>query len=249
MTALLDAGADIECALSNGDRPLHVAMINENEKVALLLMERGADIYAFASRNRSPLHIAADYSLFRAAEELLSRGLTTQIEHVDESTWTPLCCCGHVDIVELLIEHGANVHYADKDGWTPLHQAVHNGERDVALALVEAGARLNDCTLDDGLMVLERALDLEEWGRRAKGVAGVDARSLKKAARRRKHELFLEREREYRLRKEAEAEEWRRVEQEERKSEEERLEQERKRSEEEALEGLDGKFELVDAES
>jgi hypothetical protein len=206
-------------------------------------------MYAFASRNRSPLHIAADYNLFDATEELLRRGLTTQIEHIDESGWTPLCCCGHVDTVELLIEHGANVHYADREGWTPLHQAVHNGERDVALALIDAGAKLDDRTLDDGLTVLERAADLEEWGAKAKGRGGVDVRSLKRVAIRRATRLFIERERDIMAEKDAEAFDRRRAEK-EKTGEEERVEQEQKRKQEEQeeLEGLDGKFEIVEME-
>lgn len=214
----------------------------------MLLLETGADIYAFASRKRSPLHIAADYSLLRAAEKLLNRGLTSKINHIDESTWTALCCCGHIDIVEMLIEHGANVHYADKDGWTPLHQAVHNGARDVALALVAAGAKLDDRTRDDGLSVTERAMDLDEWGHRAKGITGVDLKCLQRAARQRKHRLLIERGKTYIASKRAEAEEWRRVEEEEKRATGQLEESERKRKADEELEGLDGKFELVEVE-
>lgn len=255
---LLDAGADIELALPNGDRPLHVALINENEELALLLLDRGADIYAFASRNRSPLHIAADYNLPSAVLELLDRGLTTQIDHIDESTWTPLCCCGHVDIVEILLEHGANVHYADRDGWTPLHQAVHNGEGDVALALIAAGAKLDGRTRDDGQSVLERAVDLAEW-QDATRERPIEVEVLLKAAAQRESRIMWEGKLGYLGRKRTEEEEWRRVKEEEKRVEEERKREEerrrrkeeeesKKKEQEQELEGLDGAFELVELE-
>jgi hypothetical protein len=168
------------------------------------------------------------------------------IDHPDESTWTPLCVCGHVEIVEMLIKHGANVHYADKDGWTPLHQAVCNGDTNVAIALVEAGAKLDARTRDDGLSVLERAEDMENWPIVAKGVPVVGPKCLERAAMRRKQNLYIKRQREYDARRMAEAAEWRRVEEVERKEEEEREALERKKKEEEELDGLDGKFELVE---
>jgi hypothetical protein len=146
----------------------------------------------------------------------------------------------------MLIKHGANVHYADKDGWTPLHQAVCNGDTNVAIALVEAGAKLDARTRDDGLSVLERAEDMEHWPIVAKGVPVVGPKCLERAAMRRKQNLYIKLQREYDARRMAEAAEWRRVEEVERKEEEEREALERKKKEEEELDGLDGKFELVE---
>eukprot|EP01051_Picozoa_sp_SAG22_P005034 SAG22_NODE_288_length_12949_cov_163.316265_4_plen_85_part_00 len=43
-------------------------------------------------------------------------------------------------MVELLLKNKASVDAPDKDGWTPLHLAAHNGEAAVAELLLTAGA-------------------------------------------------------------------------------------------------------------
>ena len=35
--------------------------------------------------------------------------------------------CGNKEIVELLLEYGADINAVDNDGWTPLHRAAING--------------------------------------------------------------------------------------------------------------------------
>lgn len=160
---LLDAGADIERPLPSGDRPLHCALENGKENIALLLLERGADFMAIASKKRTPLHMAADDDLPRVAEALLRLTKCSTIETVDEKNWTPLCCTRSVAIVEMLLKAGADVDHADGRGWTALHMAVHEGDTEVALKLILAGARLEVRTKNDGLTVRERAVDLWSW--------------------------------------------------------------------------------------
>ncbi|XP_048249888.1 uncharacterized protein LOC124128376 [Haliotis rufescens] len=60
---------------------------------------------------------------------------------------TPLfvaCENGHIDIVRLLIEKGADVTAAAKDGCTPLHCACKNGHIDIVRLLIEKGADVSD---------------------------------------------------------------------------------------------------------
>jgi hypothetical protein len=45
-----------------------------------------------------------------------------------------------IDVVHLLIQHGADVNVKDSDGRVPLHQAVTAGRRDVIETLFAAGA-------------------------------------------------------------------------------------------------------------
>ncbi|KAH7124624.1 ankyrin repeat-containing domain protein, partial [Dactylonectria macrodidyma] len=53
--------------------------------------------------------------------------------------WTPLHRAsqnGHVKVVKVLLEKGADVMVAGKDGWTPLHRASQNGHVEIVKALL-----------------------------------------------------------------------------------------------------------------
>lgn len=159
---LLEAGADIERPLPNGDRPLHVALTNGREETALLLLKQGADATATGSKNRTPLHLAANVSLPWVAQEIL-RLEGVKVDAVEDDSWTALSCARHPEIAKMLLAAGADVIYADKDGWTALHQAVLDGETETAIVLIEAGAGVETRTMDDGLSVRERVIDMWSW--------------------------------------------------------------------------------------
>ncbi len=62
-----------------------------------------------------------------------------------------------LEVVRLLLNHGANPNRPDRHGWTPLHFAARSGERTVLASLLEAGA---DPNLGDesGITALHRYL-------------------------------------------------------------------------------------------
>ena len=55
---------------------------------------------------------------------------------------------GHMEIVQLLLENGANTNAKRNDGWTPLHDAATQGHEEIAELLIANGADIN--TKDDG---------------------------------------------------------------------------------------------------
>ena len=48
---------------------------------------------------------------------------------------------GHTEVVNLLIEKGADIHVKDNDGDTPLHWASRDGLTEVVNLLKEKGAK------------------------------------------------------------------------------------------------------------
>lgn len=69
-----------------------------------------------------------------------------KVNHQDYFKSTALmvaCACAREDVVSTLIAEHADVQLRDKDGWTPLHWAVHNANGEVnmpiAIMLIEAG--------------------------------------------------------------------------------------------------------------
>jgi ankyrin repeat protein len=166
VSALLDAGADINPALPNGQQALHIALIEDNEEIAILLLDRGASVTSKTTSSRSALHIAASHGLLRATTRLLEAGHPTEV--LDGRLWTPLCCANSPAVARELIRYGADVNYKDGEGWTPLHQAVFEGDAEVARVLIEEGADVEVRTTDDGLTVLERADDAVMLGKGTK---------------------------------------------------------------------------------
>ena len=79
-------------------------------------------------------------------------GLIDEGVDVESRNWnwndraTPLimaACNDKVDIIRLLLDHGANVHSKDSDGDTALHCAAYNGYDEAVKLLIGGGANLH----------------------------------------------------------------------------------------------------------
>eukprot|EP01094_Clydonella_sp_ATCC50884_P029700 TRINITY_DN9386_c0_g1_i2.p1 TRINITY_DN9386_c0_g1~~TRINITY_DN9386_c0_g1_i2.p1 ORF type:complete len:590 (-),score=196.71 TRINITY_DN9386_c0_g1_i2:118-1860(-) len=78
----------------------------------------------------------------------------TLIEHRDTSRITPLHKAaenGHLELVQWLIDRGADVNSTDSYGMTPLHAACTRSQFDVIVLLVSHGADVSKSTNDDQL--------------------------------------------------------------------------------------------------
>lgn len=53
------------------------------------------------------------------------------------------CASGHSRVVEMLLEHGADVNATNNNGRSPLHTAVAEGSRDTAQLLLKRGAKVD----------------------------------------------------------------------------------------------------------
>ena len=59
-----------------------------------------------------------------------------------ETPLFPACGNGHLKIVDLLLQHGANMDIKSKIGQTPLSAARQYNKNDIEEALLKAGAKL-----------------------------------------------------------------------------------------------------------
>lgn len=89
------------------------------------------------------LDIAAGNGDLRAVRSLLNRGGSANAEGVDGigTALIDASAAGHIQIVQLLIERGADVNLANSHGETALHAAKTAGHNDIARILLKAGAK------------------------------------------------------------------------------------------------------------
>ena len=120
ITALVEAGADVNARYAWGFTPLHAAAENATPAAVQALVQAGADVNA-------PLR-----SFGRGLD---SRGDRTPL-HIAASNPNP-------EVTAALIEAGADVTARERRGGTPLHLAAGNPNTEVAALLLDAGANVN----------------------------------------------------------------------------------------------------------
>jgi ankyrin repeat protein len=136
---LLDAGADVNQTTEYGWTPLLTATQNRYYELGKFLLDHGADPNVANQGGWSPLYIATD---------------NRNIEGGDYPTRKP--DMDHLEFIELLLEHGANVNarmasstetrtvfthqWLYEDGATPFLRAAQSGDLTLMKLLIEHGA-------------------------------------------------------------------------------------------------------------
>jgi len=109
----------------SGDSALHIAAAGYRVEIAGVLLAAGADACSARNhRSSQPLHYAAD-------------------GYLESPSWDAR---RQVQMIELLIQAGADVHAVDKNGATPLHRAVRTRCAAAVNCLLDAGG---DATLQN----------------------------------------------------------------------------------------------------
>ena len=146
ITDLLAAGADINASDKlSGFTPIVIATVRNNLEIFKLLQEAGADLQQIDKRNNTLLHHAAFENDAEIGAILLAEGDFDLEARRSQYGFTPLLVAafeGHVEMVELLVEHGADIEAGDDWGDTPLNVSAWNGKHDVVEKLIELGAIL-----------------------------------------------------------------------------------------------------------
>ena len=115
----------------DGATPLHRASQNRRPKIVELLLAHGANAHAEDSNGRNPLHhlspslnwLGVDpQDVLRVTQLLLGQGVDVNV--LDEKRETPLhiaSSVGHLENIQVLLDHGAKADAENVDGQTPLH--------------------------------------------------------------------------------------------------------------------------------
>ena len=132
--ALIQAGARVDAADSNGATPLHIV---SNPESAVLLVRAGANIAATDNAGLTPLHRALEDPARVAA--LIHAG--ADVNATDAQGRCALELTTHVGTLQLLTQAGADVNAKDSAGQTLLHRLVDSPDH--VKALLQAGAAVN----------------------------------------------------------------------------------------------------------
>lgn len=175
---LVAAGADVDARSGNtmyGQRtPLLVAVNYRHDVAVDALLALGADVNATSAAGYTALHAAVLTEQPRHVRTLLDRGAAVNARANDGHTpLTAFLARRHrvtpLELVELLLAHGADPGLAVADGTPTLHLALYKGEAEVVRQLVAAGASVDQRDAD-GRSAVDVARDLPPLLQLALGV-------------------------------------------------------------------------------
>lgn len=145
--ALIEAGANVNAKDDIDDSPYLYAGARGHLEILKMTLAHGADLESTNRYGGTALIPAAERGHVETVRTLIAAGV--EVDHVNNLGWTALLEAvilgngglKHQRIVALLVDAGADVDLADRDGVTPLAHARVRGYEEIAQALDAAGAR------------------------------------------------------------------------------------------------------------
>ncbi|CAH0120618.1 hypothetical protein PAE9249_03139 [Paenibacillus sp. CECT 9249] len=146
--ALIQQGADINIRDNSLDNVLLYAGASGYLEIVKLAIDAGADTKLTNRFGGTALIPASERGHVEVVRELLTNS-DVDVNHINNLQWTALLEAvilgdggeRHQNIVQLLLDHGADVNISDGDGVTPLQHAQKRGFTEMESILKKAGAK------------------------------------------------------------------------------------------------------------
>ncbi|MFV0934802.1 ankyrin repeat domain-containing protein, partial [Wolbachia endosymbiont of Nasonia vitripennis] len=163
---------DIHALAFNRHSPLHLAILNQQFSFTKLLVINLADITQVDKSGNNCFHLAAQCSDEKIMDFLIkSKEYKPYINMLNKRNQSPLHVAlvstpNSLSLIQILIDHGAEVNLKDGENYFPLHLAVMKKDIEIMKLLVNAGADVNLSSKDHGtplqLAVKDDEVDLVE---------------------------------------------------------------------------------------
>ena len=118
------------CIDENNDTALHLACLHKKPKIAEELLKHGGSVMERNSKQWTPLDCASSVGAIDCAKILFT--YDSPLNPEDRAKSTPLHLSvenGHVEMVNLLLENGADISKEDHQNRNPLEKALLYGQR------------------------------------------------------------------------------------------------------------------------
>ncbi len=145
---LINAGADVNIQDNRQNTPFLYAGAEGYLDILKMTIQAGADPTILNRYGGTALIPAAEHGYVEVIEELLSNS-DIDVNHVNHLGWTALMEAIVLNngnptqqtVIQLLIEHGADVNIPDQNNVTPLQHARQRGFNKIEQILIAAGAK------------------------------------------------------------------------------------------------------------
>ncbi|KAF2077715.1 hypothetical protein CYY_000962 [Polysphondylium violaceum] len=134
---MITMGAIVNITNKDHVSPLHVAALAGKHRVVETLISRGGNCNLCDKNGDTPLHGACLSGDPQSVTTILTHG-NISIDVKNAKQWTPLhmaCASGHIVIVKLLVQMGANPNIKNISGDLPYDTAISSGHFDISTFL------------------------------------------------------------------------------------------------------------------
>ncbi|XP_077355301.1 ankyrin repeat and SOCS box protein 13-like isoform X2 [Festucalex cinctus] len=136
---LLERGAKANPALtSRTASPLHEACMGGNSDCVKLLIAEGACLEAYDLYYGTPLHVACANQNACCVKELLNAGANVNAARLHQTALHHAAKGAQVEMIETLVEFGANIYTRDKHNKKPIDYASPGSPTETCLRFYEA---------------------------------------------------------------------------------------------------------------
>ncbi|RUS77619.1 hypothetical protein EGW08_014619 [Elysia chlorotica] len=138
---LVEKGAAINRRDIDNYTPLLLAATYGNTDAVELLLQKGADFHAQDKHDKTAIFLAAEENKIQVLKKLLSKPRVKQLinesDCYDNSPLHIAAKQGYLDIVQCLLENGADLDDKNEEEETPLHLAAKHGRTNIVRELIK----------------------------------------------------------------------------------------------------------------